>query len=61
MDSTLYDFTVLKLKVTVMGSGFSITVMQAKLQDATEHVTKFACTSGTMAGLTGHSTWDNIG
>jgi len=57
----LCDFTVLKIKVTVTGSGFNITVTQAKLQDATGHITKFACTSGTMAGLTGHSRWDSNG
>lgn len=42
LDFTLCDFTILKLKVTVMGSGFNITMMQAKLQDATGHITKFA-------------------
>jgi hypothetical protein len=48
----LCDFILLKLKVTVMGSGFNITMMQAKLQDATGHITEFARTSSTMVGLT---------
>lgn len=52
LDFTLCDFILLKLKVTVMGSGFNITMMQAKLQDATGHITEFARTSSTMVGLT---------
>lgn len=59
LDFTLCDFTVLKLNVTVRGSGFYITMMQAKLQDATRHH-KIACTSGTVDGLTDHSRWDSI-
>jgi hypothetical protein len=61
LDFTLCDFTILKLKVIVIGSGFNITMMQAKLQDATGHITKFAWTSGTLAELNGHSRWDSIG
>lgn len=41
LDFTLCDFTVLKLKVSGMGSGFNITMMQAKLQVVTGHITKF--------------------
>jgi len=44
-----------------MGSGFNITMMQAKLQDATGHITKFAYSSGTVDGLIGSNRWDSIG
>jgi len=57
----LCDFTVLKLKVTAMGNGFNITMMQTKLEDATEHITRFAYPSGTVDGLIGNNRWHSIG